>query len=596
MASLQFLKNNNLDNSYEHTIDFATIEDQNAFWKNELIDTMPAEITTSRLLYNAPLQIDKSYVDLLNINYMRVYQDGRYWYFFIVDKNFINNNNTSITLELDVMQTFMFDYKLKESYVKQQHEDRLSVNNGVVTPIYSTTKEDYYFGDKYKEILDTKIKQPQTNLAPYSSDYLYFAVVTCSKSFLSFTGEGIMAGGLTTFVVPFIHVSIGDPVIELGSTGYYGETGIAPTLKELSQMAEDEQVKSINIVPVFDSGVLSGATLVEDGVETTICTYRTPYPTRTVTLGNIGEFTVIVPTKSKYELSVLIDKESYIDDIPNINNIKDIKFETKLKTNPYYFYQLYRINEDPFDILNEYLEDGPTFNLNFWSTADGIIRENAYVPRYKLTTSNTYSPDNMKIVVNNAELSLSSNAWLNYFNNNKSTIQTGALVKGITATTSIATGLLTGGFGIATGLQSAIGTASSILQDQMRYSDIKRAPDTVRNVGNGANWELQTGYMRYFLFRKEITDEYKNKLFNDFYRFGYNAQKFILPNTKSRYYFNYIKTIGVSLETNIDNIYSSKIAEIYDKGITFWHYRNSGTWKGTLNYDYENAEMNAIGG
>ena len=63
---------------------------------------------------------------------------------------------------------------------------------------------------------------------------------------------------------------------------------------------------------------------------------------------------------------------------------------------------------------------------------------------------------------------------------------------------------------------------------------------------------------------------------------------------RSRYYFNYIKTIGANIKTNIDADFRAEIENAYNNGITIWHYRNATTFKGVNNYDYENVETNLM--
>ena len=44
------------------------------------------------------------------------------------------------------------------------------------------------------------------------------------------------------------------------------------------------------------------------------------------------------------------------------------------------------------------------------------------------------------------------------------------------------------------------------------------------------------------------------------------------PNIKTRTRFNYIKTAGCSLTSNIDYDDVLRIKSIFDSGVTFWHY------------------------
>lgn len=55
--------------------------------------------------------------------------------------------------------------------------------------------------------------------------------------------------------------------------------------------------------------------------------------------------------------------------------------------------------------------------------------------------------------------------------------------------------------------------------------------------------------------------------------YGYKQNK-VLPifnMTRSRYYFNYIKTIGCNITGDIPRKYLNKLKSIFDNGVTLWH-------------------------
>lgn len=61
---------------------------------------------------------DCKYFDyLISINE----KERKFYYYFIADKQYINEHTTLLVLVLDVIQTFMFDYKLTNCYVERRH-------------------------------------------------------------------------------------------------------------------------------------------------------------------------------------------------------------------------------------------------------------------------------------------------------------------------------------------------------------------------------------------------------------------------------------------------------------------------------------------
>lgn len=51
-------------------------------------------------------------------------KDGKYFYCFIVDKEYINEKVTKIYITTDIIQTYQFDFTLKPSYVERMHVPR----------------------------------------------------------------------------------------------------------------------------------------------------------------------------------------------------------------------------------------------------------------------------------------------------------------------------------------------------------------------------------------------------------------------------------------------------------------------------------------
>lgn len=56
--------------------------------------------------------------------------NNKYFYAFVTGVSYVNNETSDLTWQLDVMQTFLFDYSLKECFIERQHvaDDRLGAN------------------------------------------------------------------------------------------------------------------------------------------------------------------------------------------------------------------------------------------------------------------------------------------------------------------------------------------------------------------------------------------------------------------------------------------------------------------------------------
>lgn len=59
-------------------------------------------------------------------------ETGRTWFAFVTDVEYINENVVEIVYEIDVMQTFMFDYDLLQCYVERQHSETDNVGDNLL--------------------------------------------------------------------------------------------------------------------------------------------------------------------------------------------------------------------------------------------------------------------------------------------------------------------------------------------------------------------------------------------------------------------------------------------------------------------------------
>ena len=72
--------------------------------------------------------------------------------------------------------------------------------------------------------------------------------------------------------------------------------------------------------------------------------------------------------------------------------------------------------------------------------------------------------------------------------------------------------------------------------------------------------------------------------------YGYAQNRLMEVDTKSRQYYNYIKTKEVNILTSsIPNVYLDKLKAIYNNGTTIWHVDNPDVLP--LNYSKDNTEV-----
>ena len=116
-------------------------------------------------------------------------------------------------------------------------------------------------------------------------------------------------------------------------------------------------------------------------------------------------------------------------------------------------------------------------------------------------------------------------------------------------------------------------------------NDMKSVPNTMVSMGSDVFYGLVNGNKTVTLTRMRCNDDVMERLGNYFHRFGYKQNRMLdLSDVlRSRYYFNYIKTIGCQITGNIPRRHLESLNAIFDKGVTVWHIDRDGVEP--LNFD-----------
>lgn len=126
-----FLTNVPLDNTYVHTIYF-TSRSQQANWFLTKAKYSYTDFTYQRVNSHT-VRVPRKADDLYDCNYLMFQNTNfgdKWFYAFITGVEYVNNEVSQVTYELDVMQTWHFDYSFNSTYVERQHSvgDNLGAN------------------------------------------------------------------------------------------------------------------------------------------------------------------------------------------------------------------------------------------------------------------------------------------------------------------------------------------------------------------------------------------------------------------------------------------------------------------------------------
>lgn len=128
-STVYLLRGVPLDNTYQNTIYFASAQAQ----QNYFLATSSPYYNYSPILINllsyqrvkeGVLRINRSADSIYNYNYMmfqNTTQNTKWFYAFILDVEYINEQACNVYYEIDVMQTWLFEAQLQNCLVEREH-------------------------------------------------------------------------------------------------------------------------------------------------------------------------------------------------------------------------------------------------------------------------------------------------------------------------------------------------------------------------------------------------------------------------------------------------------------------------------------------
>lgn len=113
-----------LDNTYSDTLYFTTPALQSSHFQTSSAYTRHTYSNQSyQRVGKGVARVDDTADNLYNVNYM-MFQNTAYgskWFYaFVTSVEYVNNTTTDIYFELDVLQTYHFDYELEPCFVERE--------------------------------------------------------------------------------------------------------------------------------------------------------------------------------------------------------------------------------------------------------------------------------------------------------------------------------------------------------------------------------------------------------------------------------------------------------------------------------------------
>ena len=118
-STIHLLQNIPLTNAYIHTVDYSNATAQ----YNDFISYKIASFNNYTYIRNNTLKIEGQISSLYAVNYMmfkNTAYENKWWYAFVTNVSYLNDNTVILTYEIDVMQSFLFDYMTMPSYIERE--------------------------------------------------------------------------------------------------------------------------------------------------------------------------------------------------------------------------------------------------------------------------------------------------------------------------------------------------------------------------------------------------------------------------------------------------------------------------------------------
>ncbi len=596
---IYLLKDVHLDNTYEHTIKFKNQAEQITYFTSKIKYTYQY---TSYIRKKETLRVDYLLDDIDDVNYVmyRASDKSRWYFSFVTQKVYKSERCTELVVDLDVMQTYQFDYNLKPSFVERCHMDRWGTDK---FPIFSLTDEELDIGKEYETEVAYNIKR--------NDNVLWFLVLmTNSKDFHEGIGTPSKLNNIPTpymtYLVPHYLGGNKDFVLS-GDGGVSGQpiSSLTDLMKFMGDSAIGKAIKEISYIPylpfniecnsvdnqmwanIMSEGLNFNVDVIEPSeswLDSLLGGSNTPN-LRLARLQGVSNYkdTVMLVDFNKYQGIDKMSEGSLQAIINNPNNSAfDYRIESKLLTHPYRYSILTNWKQEPVIVKNEYLPDNVKVKMSKALSFNNPARY--WIEDYK----NDMNGRGDCLVENSTiELPIISDAYYEYQLQNKTQLNTQLVTN---TATNVVGGAVTGG-GVGAGL-GAINAGTMVAEQLAKSKDLKNLPDSVVNSTDGslsiADKNIYLSFYRY-----KISDDYLKRIGYYFHMYGYkvNSMMELESAINSRNRFNYVKTISANITGNFDYEDLTKIKNNFNKGITFWHYYEGFRY---LDYSYNNVEKKLL--
>lgn len=513
-SKIYLLTNVPLDNKYEHTIWFNSSDDQYRYFNSLAIHRLDNQSYQRKTIGVARVAVPAD--DLYTCNYMMFQNSSfgsKWFYAFVTQIEYVNNQTADIYFEIDVMQTWLFNYQFNEAYVARMHSYSDNIGDNILPEPVSCGE---YVMDSYKEFASWNNHTKATRMDEFA---IVIAVVDTQGSSQGHIYDKIY-GGATLYA-------------------FDGQDSTSVNGFLTDRVQQNNSIIGMYMCPkwLISSGNFESSR-------------ENPF--------QLGDNTEPLPDYSSLPA---------VSTSMTLNGYKPRN--KKLYTYPYNFCHVDNSNGESLAIRYEFCNNmTPSFVCYATQTqpVQVVLRPTYYKGSGLDGDPTRHAPLNTEsLSIGNYPLcSWNFDAYQAWVAQNSIPLA----AQGVTKLGNYAiSGILSGGAGFVTGIPNLLSTAESYMEQDYRASiasDISRG-----NFQNGGA-NCSNGIQSFYGGQCSITAQYARMIDDFFDRFGYATNRLVSPNRSFRPHWNYLQTVGCTIEGSVPADDMRKICDIYDAGITFW--------------------------
>ncbi len=502
-------KNYKYDNQYDYIKTFTDKASQNSYFNSLskiVIDehNYVKDNQAFKVLYNY------EYLLLQGVNYLSFTNGSKTIYAFITRKEYLNEDVTLINYEIDVIQTFLFDFTINKSFVERKKctideiadfDEGIEIGEHIIASDTKVIDKTGTFFAMFNGFKDYYINESKT-------DFKEMPITNSAESPVT------KIDGIT---YPLLFVALEDEFI----MGVFNKHLINfPNLVGVVRIPNCTYTKTNLAVPYIH---IANNTIVKDNIGLS-------YVVSNITSVPVSGGGITVPKTSVTDFY------------------------------PYTYYILTDGETEPLIMQAQYTNGSITINGKFALSHQSV--ERYYPTYYKGSTDGTiYNITNNSIMMlpsgyNGGMETLMNNLYQMEYTDKS--VKANTMLSSAMAGTSLASGDFTG---TAISLQGSI---DRVMDNIARKKDIATTPSSIKSFGTPSTRNA-FGTNKVRVVKYTIQDKYKTRVNNFIERYGNKYNNFATIDIKS--YKGYIKFSEVDIDTTIDNMFTNQIINILQRGV-----------------------------